>query len=119
MNLVCNSVFFITAIAIILYDYRVQKIPLLLVLLNYSSVCLLISPYLLVGNVLILYCAKIDKPIDVVYIVLLAICLILYRNTYSFLMIVPLLIQAVYSKKDKISFMISIELALVIFILLR
>lgn len=119
MNLVCNVVFFISAVVVILYDYRLQKIPVILILLNYSSICLLVSPYLLAGNVVILVLKKLDKPVDVVYIALLAVYLIVYKNNYNYLALIPMIVQVLVAKKEKISFMISIELAYVILMTLR
>lgn len=119
MNLVCNVVFFISAVVVILYDYRLQKIPVILILLNYSSICLLVSPYLLAGNVVILVLKKLDKPVDVVYIALLAVYLIVYKNDYNYLALIPMIAQVLVTKKEKISFMISIELAYVILMTLR
>ena len=119
MNLVCNVVFFISAVVVILYDYRLQKIPVILILLNYSSICLLVSPYLLAGNVVILVLKKLDKPVDIVYIALLAVYLILYKNNYNYLALIPMIVQVLVTKKEKISFMVSIELAYAILITLK
>ena len=119
MNLVCNAVFFISAIVVILYDYRLQKIPVILILLNYSSICLLVSPYLLAGNVVILVLKKLDKPVDIVYIALLAVYLTIYKNNYNFLALIPMIVQVLVTKKEKISFMVSIELAYAILTVLK
>lgn len=119
MNLVCNAVFFISAVVVILYDYRLQKIPVILILLNYSSICLLVSPYLLAGNVAILVLKKLDKSVDIVYIALLAFYLTVYKDDYNFLALIPMIIQVLVTKKEKISFMISIELAYTILMTLR
>lgn len=119
MNLVCNTVFFITAVVVILYDYRLQKIPVILILLNYSSICLLVSPYLLAGNVVILVLKKLDKPVDIVYIALLAGYLTVYKNNYNFLALIPMIVQVLVTKKEKISFMVSIELAYAILMTLK
>lgn len=119
MNLVCNAVFFISAIAVILYDYRLQKIPVILILLNYSSICLLVSPYLFAGNVVILVLKKLNKPVDIVYIALLAVYLIVHKNNYNFLALIPMTVQVIVTKKEKISFMVSIELAYVILMTIK
>lgn len=119
MNLVCNAVFFISAVVVILYDYRLQKIPVILILLNYSSICLLVSPYLLAGNVVILVLKKLDKPVDIVYIALLAVYLTVYKNNYNFLALIPMIVQVLVTKKEKISFMVSIELAYTILMTIK
>lgn len=119
MNLVCNAVFFISAVVVILYDYRLQKIPVILILLNYSSICLLVSPYLLAGNVVILVLKKLDKPVDIVYIALLAVYLTVYKNDYNFLALIPMIVQVLVTKKEKISFMVSIELAYTILMTIK
>ena len=119
MNLVCNAVFFISALVVILYDYRLQKIPVILILLNYSSICLLVSPYLLAGTVVILVLKKLDKPVDIVYIALLAVYLTVYKNNYNFLALIPMIVQVLVTKKEKISFMVSIELAYAILMIIK
>ena len=81
--------------------------------------CLLISPYLLAGNVVILILKKLDKPVDVVYIALLAVYLTIYKNNYNFLALIPMIVQVLVTKKEKISFMISIELAYAILMILK
>ena len=119
MNLVCNAVFFISALVVILYDYRLQKIPVILILLNYSSICLLVSPYLLAGTVVILVLKKLDKPVDIVYIALLAVYLTVYKNNYNFLALIPMIVQVLVTNKEKISFMVSIELAYAILMIIK
>lgn len=118
-NLVCNLLFLITAMAIIAFDLKVQKIPIILVLINYSLFSYLINPLLLVGNIAILILWKLDKPIDFIYILALCYNMIMFRNLYSPLCLIPLVIQIVLSKREKISFMVAIEISCIMVLLLR
>lgn len=122
MNLVYNIFFIITAIVFIttaiitiIYDYKIQRIPLVVILLNYISICLLVNPYLLVGILLILIIKKLDKSVDIVYILTLAYLFLNQNNLIYLLCIIPILIQTILSKSKKISLMISIELSFIIF----
>jgi hypothetical protein len=114
MSLVYSIIIVITAFAIIFFDARYQKIPLWLVILNYVTLSLLVNPYLLIGLIVILVLKKFDKPIDIVYIVLLSICLLLRHDSRYLMCIMPLFIQIMTSRKERISFMISIELSCII-----
>lgn len=114
MNLVCNIIFFATAILTIIYDYKTQQIPLIIILLNYISICLLVSPYLLVGIFAIIICKKLNKPIDSIYVLPLCYIFITTKNLMYIICIIPMLIQTIMSKRDKISFMIAIELSYII-----
>lgn len=114
MSLVCSIAIVITAVAIIFFDARYQKIPLWLVILNYIALSLLVNPYLLIGLIVILLLKKFDKPIDIVYIVFLSFCLLKRHDTRYLLCILPMIIQIMTSRKEQISFMISIELACII-----
>lgn len=114
MSLVCSIIIVITAFAIIFFDARYQKIPLWLVILNYVTLSLLVNPYLLIGLIVILVLKKFDRPIDIVYIVFLSICLLMRHDSRYLLCIMPMFIQIMTSRKEKISFMISIELSCII-----
>ena len=70
-------------------------------------------------RVAILVLKKLDKPVDIVYIALLAFYLTIYKNDYNFLALIPMIVQVLVTKKEKISFMISIELAYTILMTLR
>lgn len=112
MNLVCNIIFIITTIFIIIYDYKYQKIPFELILLNYISLCFLTNLYLLIGLIIIFIIKKINKPIDIVYLFILCYLIINIHTNYSLISIMILLIYTLCSKSSKISFMVPLELAL-------
>lgn len=114
MSLVYSIIIVITAFAIIFFDARYQKIPLWLVILNYITLSLLVNPYLLIGLIVILVLKKFDKPIDIVYIVFLSICLLMRHDSRYLICIMPMFIQIMISRKERISFMISIELSCII-----
>ena len=114
MSLVYSIIIVITAFAIIFFDARYQKIPLWLVILNYTTLSLLVNPYLLIGLIVILVLKKFDKPIDIVYIVFLGICLLMRHDSRYLMCIMPMFIQIMTSRKERISFMISIELSCII-----
>ena len=119
MNLVCNIIFLITALAIIVFDLKIQKIPIILVLVNYSLFSYLINPILLFGNIAILFFWKFGKPVDIVYILALCYNMIVFKNAYNPICLIPLVIQLVVSKQDKMSFMVAIEISCLIVLALR
>lgn len=119
MNLVCNIIFLITAVAIIVFDLKIQKIPIILVLVNYSLFSYLINPILLFGNIAILFCWKFGKPVDIVYILALCYNMIMFKNAYNPICLIPLVIQLVVSKQDKMSFMVAIEISCLMVLALR
>ena len=80
MNLVYNIILIITAILIIVYDFKIQKIPILLLLANYISICLLTNKYFLVGLVVI-FLAKIKNfPIDWLYVFMIGYLIIIVNS---------------------------------------
>ena len=119
MNLVCNIIFLITAVAIIVFDLKIQKIPIILVLVNYSLFSYLINPILLFGNIAILFFWKFGKPVDIVYILALCYNMIMFKNAYNPICLIPLVVQLVVSKQDKMSFMVAIEISCLMVLALR
>ena len=119
MNLVCNIIFLITAVTIIVFDLKIQKIPIILVLVNYSLFSYLINPILLFGNIAILFFWKFGKPVDIVYILALCYNMIMFKNAYNPICLIPLVIQLLVSKQDKMSFMVAIEISCIMVLALR
>lgn len=119
MTLVYKIIFLLTAITVIIFDYKIQKIPVILILINYCSICLLINPYLLAGIILIAIIKYINKPVDIVYILTLCSGFLLNQNLLYGVCIIPIILQTILSKKDKISLMVSIELAFICFFVIR
>ncbi len=119
MNLACNILFLITAVAIIVFDLKIQKIPVILVLVNYSLFSYLLNPILLFGNLAILLFWKFGKPVDIIYILALCYNMIMFRNVYNPICLIPLLIQLVVSKQDKMSFMVAIEISCIILLVTK
>lgn len=113
MNLAYNIILVVTAIAIAVFDYRYQKIPLWLVILNFSVICMLTSPIFLVGIIVILVLKKMDQPIDIVYLITIGYLIIINNNIYRVISILILLIYIFLSKRDKISLMVPIELVMI------
>lgn len=116
MNLVCSIIFVLTAIAVIIYDYKKNEIPFILVLVNYISFCMLVHSVLLLGTLGLFLLKYKNKPIDIIYIVALGISLIIQRSSIGIVCIFPIFIQLLISKKDKICLMVSIELACMIYL---
>lgn len=112
MNLAYNVIFVITAIFIMIYDFKYQKIPISLLVLNYISVCLLTNIYLLIGLSIILILKKLDRPIDILYLSILGYIIIVNQNVYSVISILILLLYIIFSKSTHISLMVPLELAL-------
>ena len=119
MNLACNIIFLITAVTIIVFDLKIQKIPIILVLVNYSLFSYLINPILLFGNIAILFFWKFGKPVDIVYILALCYNMIMFKNAYNPICLIPLVIQLLVSKQDKMSFMVAIEISCIMVLALR
>ena len=113
MNLVYNIIFIITSICIIIYDFKYQKIPTIYIVLNFISICLLTNIYLLISLINIYIIKNLDKSIDSLYLMLLAYIMYTSHNIYSILSILILLVYILFSKSNKISLMVPIELALI------
>lgn len=113
MNLVYSIIFVVTAILVVIYDYKYKQIPVLIVLLNYLSLMLIIQAWIpmCIGLFAICLLYKLDKPIDIIYIVGLCVAYITTVNQISLLYaIVPIVIQTIISRDKQISLMISIEI---------
>ena len=113
------SIYLITAIIIIIYDYKIQLIPILLLLCNYICLCFIINPILLIGIICILIAKQLNKPIDMLYICILIYLIIIVNNPYSMLSILILLIYTILQKSNKISYMFPLEIAIIIELLLK
>ncbi len=114
MNLVCNIIFIITAILTIIYDYKYKRIPIFILISNYIAISLLLNKYLLFGLVFIYIYKKLDKPIDIIYVLVLGYSIITKMNFLSIISIIIVLLYALLSKSKYISFMVPLEIALLI-----
>lgn len=119
MNLVYSIIFFISAIFVIIYDYKYQKIPLYIIIINFVSLCLLTNILCLIGIIFIFILKKLDKPIDVVYLVIIGYLIITIGSIWSILSIIVLLTFVLMSQKDNISFMIPIEISCLIELIIK
>ena len=125
MSLVCinilKALFIISAIVIIVYDYKYQKIPFWVVIVNYTILSSLINYWLLFGLLYLIFCKIKDVPIDMLY-VLVIFYLIIITN-YSVVSILVCLICAIYviisRKASKISFMVPLEISIIIMLLTK
>ena len=125
MNIVCISIlkvlFVVSAIIIIVYDYKYQKIPFWVVIVNYTILSGLINYWLLFGLLYLIFCKIKDVPIDMLY-VLVIFYLIIITN-YSVVSILVCLICAIYviisRKASKISFMVPLEISIIIILLMK
>lgn len=115
-NLVCSIVFVLSAIAIIVYDFRKNEMPFWVVVINYISFCWLVHPILLIGTLGLFLLKYKDKPIDIIYIVALGVSLVILRPSVGIVCILPIFIQLLLSKQEKICLMVSIELACIIYL---
>lgn len=121
MNLVYNIVqfvFAISALIVVIFDYKYQKIPFWAIIINYVSLSLLVNYFALIGIVFLVFCKIKDKPIDLLYILIMCYLLIntdMYYKIFSIL--ICLLYVLVSSKKEKISFMVPLEIAITILIM--
>ena len=125
MSLVCinilKALFIISAIVIIVYDYKYQKIPFWVVIVNYTILSGLINYWLLFGLLYLIFCKIKDVPIDMLY-VLVIFYLIIITN-YSVVIILVCLICAIYviisRKASKISFMVPLEISIIVMLLMK
>lgn len=125
MSLVCinilKALFIISAIIIIVYDYKYQKIPFWVVIVNYTILSGLINYWLLFGLLYLIFCKIKDVPIDMLY-VLVIFYLIIITN-YSVVSILVCLICAIYviisRKASKISFMVPLEISIIVMLLTK
>lgn len=114
MTYILYGIFILTAIFVIIFDIRVQKIPILLLIINYISLCVIANYWLLFGLLIIILAKIWNKPIDILYVFILCY-LIIIQSTYklSIIAILIVLCQVIFSKdENKISFMLSLELAI-------
>jgi len=114
MNLVCSIIFIITAIVVTIYDYKYQKIPLWIIIINYMSLSLLIHPLFIIGILLILLCYKLDIAIDTIYLIVIGYLILIGNSVISIISIIILLVSIFISKRKYISYMIPIEIACII-----
>lgn len=119
MNLVYSLIFIITAIFVAIFDYKYQKIPLWIVIINYISLSLIINPILLIGLIAIILCKKFNKPIDGIYLLIISYLIIIDMNAYNIISVIILLVWVIATKKDTISFMVPIEIVCIIEIIRR
>lgn len=118
MSLVYEIIFIITAAITVIYDYKYQKIPVIAILYNYSVICLLVNPGLLVGVLIIVVCYIYKEPIDLLYLLLLAYMIVISNNAfYNILAIIPLLAYILLDNRKNISFMVPIEVSYSILLL--
>ena len=125
MNIVCinilKALFIISAIVIIVYDYKYQKIPFWVVIVNYTILSGLINYWLLFGLLYLIFCKIKDVTIDMLY-VLVIFYLIIITN-YSVVSILVCLICAIYviisRKASKISFMVPLEISIIVMLLTK
>lgn len=112
------GVFILTAIVIIGYDFKIQKIPFWLILINYTSLCILINYFLLFGIFILIILKKKKKPIDIVYLFTSGYLILITNNIIGLMSICIILIYIMMSKREKISLMVPIEIVLILNILL-
>lgn len=115
-NLVCSIIFVLSAIAIMVFDYKKNEMPFWLVILNYSSFCLLVHPILLFGTLGLFLLKYKNQPIDIIYIVALGISLVILRPSMAILCLFPVFIQIIISKREKLCLMVSLEIACMIYL---
>ena len=125
MSLVCinilKALFIISAIVIIVYDYKYQKIPFWVVIVNYTILSGLINYWLLFGVLYLIFCKIKDVPIDMLYVLVIFYLIII--TDYSVVSILVCLICAIYviisRKASKISFMVPLEISIIIMLVTK
>jgi len=121
MYIIYYMILVITSLIVIIYDYKYKEIPWILLIVNYSSICMLITPYMLLGNILIFIIKKYDKSIDWLYILIILYLIIvnpyMIFNALAILVIVSYII---FSRDIKyISMMVPLSIAILFLISLE
>lgn len=124
MNLVYNILqilFAISAIIIIVYDRKYQKIPFWIVIANYVCIVALTNYWLLLGLVYLIICKIKDTPIDWLFVLIMFYLIIRKGNILC--SIISILICLVYvlisRKKERISYMVPLELAIAVMLFMK
>ena len=94
-----------------IFDYKYKAIPLWIILINYSALSILVNPTFLIGNIVILLLKKLDRPIDSLYLIVIGYLIIMSTSRYNIFGILILLAFILFSKEEKLSYMVPIELA--------
>ena len=110
------SILFITSIIIIIYDSRIKRIPMWLLIINYSVICFLVNNlYLLFGILFILFIKYKNYSIDILYIFFMIYLIIIVNNYYiNIVNIIIMLCYIIISKDDKLSFMVPLEICILL-----
>lgn len=120
MNILLIAVLIISAILIIVFDYKFKLIPMWLLIINYSTICFLSIKWLLFGIIFILVAKKLDIPIDILYVILLCILISLTNNMIIAIVAISIcLAYVVFSDQIKISFMVPLEIGILIELLYK
>lgn len=121
MYIIYYMILVITSLIVIIYDYKYKEIPWILLIVNYSSICMLITPYMLLGNILIFIIKKYDKSIDWLYI--LIVLYLIIANPYMIFNAMAILVIAsyiIFSHDTKyISMMVPLSIAILFLISLE
>lgn len=118
---IIQIIFAISAILVIRYDYKYQKIPFWLVIVNYITISILTNYWLLFGLLYLILCKIKDIPIDLLYILIMVYLIIIEPiNYYSIICVLICLIYVLIShKSEKISFMVPLEISITIMLLTK
>lgn len=121
MYIIYYMILVITSLIVIIYDYKYKEIPWILLIVNYSSICMLITPYMLLGNILIFIIKNYDKPIDWLYVLIVLYLIIL--NPYMIFNALAILIIVSYIifnyNTEHISMMVPLSIAILFLISLE
>ena len=118
MIILLYTILIVTAALIMVYDYKIQKIPIWLLIINYVSICLISNKWLFIGIIFIFVAKKYDKPIDPLYVALVCYFIFMNQSIIQILFILILIFHIAISKKCKISFMLPLEIVIVCELLL-
>lgn len=110
--------FILSAIPIIISDYKYSKIPTTLIIINYITLCLAYNQWMLLGLIYIIIAKKYNLAIDGLYITTL--CYMLYGLPVSLYCIIAIIIPLLHiciSDAQTVSYMISLEISHIILLL--
>lgn len=119
-TMILYIIVFLTAIGIMLFDYKLKKIPMWLLLINYTAICLMVNYWLLFGIIVIILARIKDFPIDWLYVCLMMFMIIFSGNpkiihivTISLIIIYMFVYSWINKDDDDISYMLPLEMSLI------
>lgn len=107
-------IFLISGMFIVICDTKYKEFSSLALIANYYSMCMLTTPWLLIGFVAIIMCYFYKSPVDPLYVFVLCYLILITKLTMPMLLGVAFMMLVILDTKEgeDVSFMAPLELAL-------